>query len=256
MVDPAELPPYLSVTQITTYLGCPRKYRFRYVERREPEKRSANLALGSAVHSVIDWWMTERRAGRSPDVEVTQRLFCVDWQAQIATGEYDFEDREPDEYRSLGEQLVALFVERFHAETAAEASEERFEVFLTDPESGVPLPVPLVGVFDLVHGDGIGEIKTTARKSSPDAWALQLAAYAYAWRQTRGTKPRMRVVQLVKTKVPKIEVEDADVSDYDVAWFCEVAVAAYDSILAGAFHPNPSWMCGNCEYRRACRRAA
>lgn len=66
----------------------------------------------------------------------------------------------------------------------------------------------------------------------------------------------MRVVQLVKTKVPKIEVEDADVSDYDVAWFCEVAVAAYDSILAGAFHPSPSWMCGNCEYKHACRRAA
>lgn len=249
-------PPYLSVSQVTTYLGCPRKYKFRYIDKLEPEKRSAELALGSAVHSAIDWWMTERREGRSPTPEATQKLFAVDWLAQTATNEYDFEDSSPEEYRVLGNQLVALFLGRFAAESPAVNSEERFEVFLVNPRTGEPLPVPLVGVFDLVNEDGIGEIKTTARKSSPDAWGLQLAAYSLAWRATRGTKPRMRVIQLIKTKVPKIEVCDADITERDEAWFCEVAVGAYDSILLGAFHPVPGWMCGGCEYWKACRKAA
>ncbi len=249
-------PPYLSVSQVNAYLGCPRKYKLRYVDRREPEKRSAELALGSAVHATLDWWTTEHREGRTPSAEATQKLFRVDWVAQIATAEYDFEGSSPDEYRTLGEQLVALFAVRFQLETPAVASEERFEVTLVNPGTGSPLPVPLVGVFDLVHENGVGEIKTTARKSSPDAWGLQLAAYSLAWRQTRGTKPQMRVIQLVKTKVPKIEVSEADIAERDEAWFCEVAAGVYDSILAGAFHPVPGWMCGNCEYWRACRRAA
>lgn len=67
--------------------------------------------------------------------------------------------------------------------------------------------------------------------------------------------PRLRVVQLVKTKVPKIEVEELWIGDREEAWFVEVAVEVFDAISLGAFPPNPSWMCPRCEYRGACRGA-
>lgn len=35
-------------------------------------------------------------------------------------------------------------------------------------------------------------------------------------------RPRLRVVQLVKTKVPKIEVEELTVAEREEAWFVEV----------------------------------
>lgn len=239
----------------TTFLGCGRKYLYRYVERQVPERRSAELALGSAVHSAIEWWMGERLEGRDPTDEAVARTFRADWQAQIATDAYDFEDTSPDEYKTQGEQLVALFVARFHTEPPMR-SEERFEVFLTDPRSGEALPVPLVGIFDLVGDGEIGEIKTAAKKNGLDTYALQLAAYQYAHRQLTGAPARVRVIQLVKTKTPRIEVEDAEVRAEDEDWFAEVAVAAYASISSGmAFHPNPSWMCGRCEFWRLCRHA-
>lgn len=251
-----ELPPYFSVTQLTTYLGCPRKYLFRYVERRVAERRSAELALGSAVHSAIEWWMGERLQGREPTDEAVARLFRVDWHAQVAADEYDFEDKTPEAYKAVGEQLVALFVTRFRSEPPMR-SEERFEVFVSDPRSGEPLPVPFIGIFDLVGDDSVGEIKTAAKKNGLDTYALQLSAYQYAHRQLTGRPARFRVIQLVKTKTPRIEVEEAEVGATDEDWFAEVAVAAYRSVSSGvAFHPNPSWMCGRCEFWGACRRAA
>ena len=69
-----DLPPYLSVSQITCYLQCPRKYKFRYIERREPERRAVELAFGSAVHASVAWWATERVAGREPTVDAIPDL--------------------------------------------------------------------------------------------------------------------------------------------------------------------------------------
>lgn len=246
-------PDVISVSQVTTYLSCARRYRFRYVEKREPEEKSADLALGAAVHSAFEWWQNQRIQGGSPTVEEAQRLFRVDWQAQGMLGDLVFDDGDTEEsMRKLGEELVKLLVERLQTESVPEAVELRFEVPLRD-RSGDELPVPLVGYFDLVDDGLVSEIKTCARRTSASNWALQLSAYAYARRETTGVRPRMRVIELIKTKIPKIEVEPYTVSDRDMAWFCEVAVEVYDAIALGAFPPNPSWMCPRCEYRRACK---
>lgn len=249
-------PPYLSVSQVTTYLGCPRKYRFRYVEKREPEKRSADLALGSVVHAAVEWWETERIAGSVPDVESVLRMFRIDWHSQLATAEYDFEEKSPEDMKLLGEALVRLYVERFASESPPAAAELRFEVPLVDPRTGLPLPLPLVGFFDQVGAGYVGEIKTAARKTAVESYGLQLAAYSYATKQLTGERPKLRVVELIKTKVPKIEVEEVTLTDRDEAWFVEVAAETLGSIERRAFHPSPGWMCGNCEFWRACRRAA
>lgn len=249
------LPEHLSVTQVTTWLACPRKYRFRYVEKREAEEKSADMALGAAVHSAIEWWQTQRIQGGTPTVEEAQRLFRVDWQAQGMLGDLSFDEGDTaDSLGKLGEELVKLLVERLSGEPVPEAVELRFTVPLRD-RSGEELPVPLIGYFDLVEDGLVSEIKTCARKTSASNWALQLAAYAYARRETTGVRPKLRVIELIKTKVPKIEVEPYTVSDRDEAWFVEVAVEVFDAICLGAFPPNPGWMCPRCEFRRACKGA-
>lgn len=249
------MPDYLSVSQVTTYLGCPRKYRFRYIDGREAERRSADLAFGAAVHSAIEWWQRERIEGRAPPEEEVLLIFRADWTAQNASGDLDFDGDDPSEMRALGEAILSLFVERFANELPVSV-EERFEVPLRDRRTGDHLPLPLVGFLDFTGEGLVGEIKTTARKSAASQWLLQLSAYSYAVREVTGVRPRLRVVQLVKTKVPKIEVEELTLSDRDEAWFVEIAGEVLDSITRGAFFPNPSWMCPRCEYRRACRSQA
>lgn len=246
------MPDYLSVSQVTTYLGCPRKYRFRYVDGLEPERKSADLAFGSAVHSAIEWWQSERIAGRAPPDEDVLRVFHADWTAQNALGDLDFDGDDPAEMHALGEAILRLYVEQFANDVPTDV-EQRFEVPLRDPRTGDTLPLPLVGFLDFTGEGLVGEIKTTARKSGAGQWILQLSAYSYAVRELTGVRPRLRVVQLVKTKVPKIEVEDLRLTDRDEAWFVEIAAEVLDAIARGAFFPNPSWMCSRCEHRRACR---
>jgi putative RecB family exonuclease len=255
MADAVELPPHLSVSQVTCYLGCPRKFRFRYVEHRPVEHRSADLALGSAVHGAIEWFTRVRGTGTTPELDRVLRAFRVEWHALLAGDEYAFDEGDTDEsLGALGATLVELYVTRFLQETAGRP-EERFEVALPLP-GGAGTTVPLVGLFDEVDEERVTEIKTTARKSPLDTWSLQLGTYAFAFHERYGRFPRLRVVQLVKTKVPKIEVEEMTVSARDVAWTLEVLGEARIAMAAGAFPPNPSWMCGRCEYRKACRSAA
>lgn len=246
------MPDSLSVSQISCYLGCPRKYRFRYLERWPPERRSADMALGSAVHSAIAWWEEERIAGKLRTREEVMRTLRADWSAEVSTGLLDVQGDALGQLRVLGEQLVGVYLDRFQGELPA-AVEQRFEVPICDPRSGRELPIPLVGYFDQVRRGGVGEIKTTSRKSSPSTWMLQLSAYSYATRVLTGERPLMRVIQLIKGKVPQVEVEELTVAAVQEAWFCEVASEVYEAIAAGAFFPSPSWMCGRCEYRGACR---
>ncbi len=247
-----DLPPYLSVSQITTYLQCPRKYRFRYVERREPESRAVELAFGSAVHASIAWWVSERAAGREPTVDALARIVRVDWSSEVNAGDLVFDKQSAEDLGAKAEVLVRLFVERFRSETLLGA-EVGFDVELWDPIAHRPLAVPLKGFLDIETPDGFIELKTCARKSSWLNWSLQLGAYSYALRERMGRRPTVRVVELLRKASPAMSIEDAPVADRDEAWFLEVAAEVFASLRRGAFHPTPSFLCGRCEYRRACR---
>ena len=243
---------HLSVSQINTYLMCPRKYRYRYVDELEPEFRSAALGFGTAVHSALGWWFEERMAARVPELEEALRIFRADWSAELALGDLDLDGKTPAEMSDLGEKLVTLFVVEL-GDLVPEAADLRVEVPLVDPRNGRELPLPLLGFIDFVAEGMVGEIKTAARKNSATTWLFQLTAYAYALREQGKDLPKAKVVQLIKTRVPKLEVMEVEISESDVAWFLEVTAEVYDAICAGAFFPNPGWMCPRCEYRGACR---
>lgn len=56
-------------TRLTTWLDCPRRYRFAYLERPQPPKGQpwAHNSLGSAVHLALAGWYRLDRAQRTPD---------------------------------------------------------------------------------------------------------------------------------------------------------------------------------------------
>ena len=45
---------YFSASRINTYLICPNKYLFNYIEKHKRETVSAPLMFGIATHSVIE----------------------------------------------------------------------------------------------------------------------------------------------------------------------------------------------------------
>lgn len=246
---------HFSASQINTYLMCPRKYRYRYIDKREPERRAAAMAFGSAVHTAIEWWGSKRIEGQVPDNEDTLRIFRADWSSQVAPGDLTFEGKQTAEsLMTLGEQLVQLFIEHF-VERPFLKTEERFKIPLVNEETGEELPIPLLGFMDFVEQeDLIGEIKTVAKKTDPNGyiWTVQLAAYAYSYRRLTGIEPRIIVVELLKTKTPRLEEFELTRSRAEQQWFVQLAFEVFRGIQRGVFFPNPSWVCLRCEFKAAC----
>lgn len=258
----APLPPseplVLSPTKVTTYLQCPRKYRFRYVEHREPEFRSVHLAFGAAVHSAIAFWHEERLAGRDPPMDRVLRTFRADWEAQKTQGVRPEELVDQAELVAKGAALVQLFCEDFEDFKGERvvAVEQGFEVDLADPATEEVVPgVRLRGYLDLVLADGtIVEVKTAAKMPSAAAVRQQLqgTAYALAYGVGHDPPPKLLYVYLLKTKQPALKRMPTERTVAEQSWFVGLAREVAGAIRAEAFPPIPGWQCGGCEYRRAC----
>ncbi|MCB9637238.1 MAG: PD-(D/E)XK nuclease family protein [Sandaracinus sp.] len=253
METDTELPRY-SASRVNTYLDCPRKWAFRYVEHVPPESRSAAMALGRAVHSALEHFHLELLDGQKPEPKDVIQIFTADFEAELDDG-VDFKSNESANLlRRQGADLVFEYVKAY-ADRSVAAVEVPFTVPLADPETGEVLPYLLHGWFDVLwDGDQIGEIKTSARRFDEGTLArkLQLHAYAYAYRQLHGRDPTIKVVQLLKTRRPEIAEHDVHRAVGDDAWFVHLVAAVARGIEARSFPPKPSWMCGDCEYARAC----
>lgn len=246
----------LSASQISTYLACPRKWRFRYELGLTPEHRPAALSLGRAVHSAIEALHLAKLEGETIETAKLVRTFRADWQAELDSGLSFKSDESPGMLRWQGEHLVAEYA-RWLADRKVVAAEMPFEVDLVDPETGEVSHERLRGYFDVIlEGDVIGEVKTAARRFDEGTLSrkLQFSAYAYAWRQLRDRDPTVLVVSLLKNKKPEVVEAVARRTLEDDAFFVQLALEVADAIDQRAFPANPSFMCGDCEYAKACRK--
>lgn len=245
----------ISASRITTYLQCPRKYAFRYVEQLPVQEKPAALAFGSAVHSSLQHFHEERMAGRTPRAEEIVFLFQSDWASALVDDLNFKEGEDAKSMQTLGEALIRAYVAE-HGELAVKAVESPFEVALADPTTGEVLGPNLKGVFDLIlDGDVVTEIKTAGRAWDQGTLArhLQLTAYHYAYGMLHGRPPLIKVTALMKQKKPRVERYEAIRTEEDDAFFVHLAAEVVRGIEAGIFPPNPGWPCGDCEYAVSCR---
>jgi putative RecB family exonuclease len=245
-------PEYLSVSQLNSFLACPARYRFRYVDQVEPAFKSGALALGSAVHSTLDWLHRAWKGSERPVTEKVLRMFEADLSAQFHDGVSVHGDSEA--LRSIGQRLLEVYLHETPVK-AVRAIELPFEVPIVDPRSGEEVPVPLRGYVDLIEADGtLVEVKTASRK--PDRTALQIhlqmTAYSYAMTRIYRERPKARLDCLLKTKEPRLERIPVEREEADDARLFVLASGVLSAIEAGSFFPNPGWMCRDCEFRRVC----
>lgn len=246
----------LSASQLTTYSMCPRKYRFRYVDRLPAEHRPAALGFGRAVHSALEALHLARLDGETLEPSRLVRLFRADWQSEVDQGLSFKANESANMLRWYGEQLVDEYA-KWLGDRKLVAAEQPFEIDLVDPETGEVYDERIRGYFDVIfEGDVVGEVKTVARRYDEGTLArkIQLSAYAYAWRQMRGRDPSLLVIELLKQRQPQIVEATAERTTEDDAFFVRLALDVADAVDAGAFPPNPGWLCGDCEFANACRR--
>lgn len=58
---------YISHSQIFTYLNCSLNYRFRYVEKRKPERISIALPFGTVMHAYLELFYRSKKDSRNTE---------------------------------------------------------------------------------------------------------------------------------------------------------------------------------------------
>lgn len=247
----ADLPSFTSATQLVTYASCPRRYAYRYVERRAPEHRAAGLVLGAAVHTALAWYFQERVEEREPAVDDVLRIVRADLGAGLSDDAVRLRGITPEALHGEAARLVRLFLDG-QGDMAVREVELRFDFVITDPDTGEQMPRAMVGYFDIELAAGnVVELKTAKRAYSPVALrsGLQFAAYRTA---AAYAGVDVELLALVRTKQPRVQhvvlPRDREVS----RWFMRAAASIERAILGGHFPPAPGATCASCEYRRGC----
>jgi RecB family exonuclease len=241
-------------TRLNTWLDCPRRYRFGYLDRPSPPKGPpwAHNSMGAAVHSALaDWWalpFPQRQPARGIDL-VRKR-----WLAEgFATPEQSAVVRERAA-RWVEEYLLRvdpahepIGIERtVAARTARLAVSGRIDRLDVDPDGRLV----------------VVDYKTGRRPPGPDdaRSSLALALYAVAAARTL----RRECVRVELHHLPTGAVAAHDHTEQSLARkVAEAESIAFDAVRADAAHaagrtgdetfpPSPSRLCTWCDFRRHC----
>jgi putative RecB family exonuclease len=246
---------HLSSSQINLYLLCGLKYRFQYVDQYPKPFRPSALAFGSAFHSTLQWFHEQSMQGKQVSLETLYRIFDADWFSQKLSLTIRFKDGEQEMVlRNVGKEFLTMYVQE---ETKpVKGCEIPFTVPLYNPATGKELGIPLTGFFDAVETDDtIVEYKTSAQTLGFDNLASlpQLTAYSYAFEILYHKPPtRLKVVNFVKAKKPKMMISETKRSKEDYRGYLYLATEVFKGIRAGYFIPRTGYWCKDCEYLDLC----
>jgi CRISPR/Cas system-associated exonuclease Cas4 (RecB family) len=254
---------FVSVSQLKTYLRCPRQYELHYVLGEPRERVAAALVLGTAVHAALGSYYTALRDGRATTLEALLDVFGG---ALVAAQPPDVPIVTDDEPLEAIEGLGRRMLQVFHAQAMRLTGlrpvliEAPFAIELHHPESHEVLDERLVGVIDLVADvDGrrlIIEHKTSARRYSRDQLEqdLQPTAYLLAARRLDLGVSGLTYQIITKAATPTIQHAEVGRTTEQERELVVTVVGVLRAIEAGAFYPVRGWQCRTCAHRDACNR--
>jgi len=254
---PKEERPHFSYSQLVCYLQCPLQYHFQYELGIAWEQTPSAVIFGSCVHDAVEVANLNLMYGEL-DPNAVIKDFIKHWE-EVTDGEVLWKDEfEKDELLIKGKALIELYCDAVKEDRPTEV-ELPFRLPIIDPKTGIFLSSrDFVGKIDAIFaGDTIVEIKTTSRSPVQQEvdQNLQLTLYSWAYRMLYGQpETSIKVVNLVKTKVPKLVVTETHRSERDHSWLIATTTQVVRAIGQKIFYPNPigGFGCFNCQYQQYC----
>lgn len=258
---PGGTPPRLyacTPTRLTTWLDCPRRYRFAYLDRPSPPRGGpwAHNSVGASVHNALAGWWRLARGERTP--ARAGRLLESGW-----VGEGFRDEAQSREWRSRSREVV----ERYAA--TLDPDDEPLGVERTVGTTAAGMAVSgRIDRLDLRRGPRGEELvvvdyKTGRRPPAPEAARSSLALALYAVAAARALRRVCRRVQL--HHLPTGEVLEHEHSEESLGRHVRRAGSiAAEAAAADAAHragepaeeerfpPRPGPLCGWCDYARHC----
>ncbi len=232
---------YLSWSAITTYLKCPLKYRYHYLEQLPEEFVSSNLVFGSAIHAALEAFFREQLSTRqSLGIE---RLLAVYHESWDRINLSDVRFGKAEDIVGLG-QLAGRMLQAF---LDSDLSKPKGSITGIEKEFQAPVIADCPDLFarlDLMveHDEAltVTDFKTArSRWSSAEVNASegQLLIYYELVRQFTDKPIRLQFAILTKTKQPDIEFQTVDPDPQRVERIRHLVQNVWASIQTGVFYP-------------------
>ncbi len=257
-------PTYISVSQINTYLACPRQYAYTYLEDAEPSKVSSSLVLGSSVHASGSVLYRSMMEGKAVSEKELGEHFS-DTLSALRDNNLPILFNDGENFESLRAQGLAL-VSTLHRETPRDEVVTAVDLELLVPirnSKGEELPLPLKAILDrVVKNNGsvmASDLKTSSHKYTEEQIAHDHQATAYCWALYEsgqaGETQTFRWEVLIKRKRSQtltIYRSTRGRDHYDRFW--AIADNVIQQINAGnGFNPVAGWRCKGCPFGELCK---
>ena len=256
---------HVSYSALKTWLVCPLKHKYAYIDQLPPAYTPEALAFGGAFHQAAAY--IHRHLDEDDlTLDAVTAEFRNAWTARAEAGpEVRFSNGHDEDYCiSLAERMLRAYLETLDPDQGFLAVEEEMTAMLVDHDTGEVLPVPVTGVPDgIIRRDGgapvILEIKTTGRRPSgdriPEDHRLQAAVYGYITREAgvaAGDKQLVEIRYVTKTREPEVVTRVLDISGSDYSRVFAYCREMLRAVEAGLAWPTPSHLCP-CPYADYCR---
>jgi hypothetical protein len=270
---------YLSISQATKFIKCPRQWALTYVEGKT-QKTSIRMLNGVFTHAAVEKVLTRRlETGEIPSLEMATDAYSDAFEQNKKMVD-DWENQEPGQAKDTGIRCTTTFHQKVAPSSTPIAVEREFHLVIKSEDGKTRLPV--LGRIDSVQAQVLNEeayqriredlnrgkeVRVLQRlhdlKVSTDRWSkddvlndLQFAVYAHA-----ESTPDVRVDNIYsgrgKAPNPRFEPIDAVISKKHADHCLEVMQGVAQGIASGLFPmTDPSnWYCSErwCGQWRNCR---
>jgi putative RecB family exonuclease len=234
-------------------------YKLGRIDKLTPEFTADALEFGVTVHKVLADFYQAKMNGTKLSLDELLANFEMYWR-HAAEERTDIKFKAGQDFYSLlhlGKGILSVYYSNLPDDNfRVVAIEEPFSFTLPD------IPVPIIGVTDLIEEDASGTIIITDFKTASKAYSdseiddsLQLTLYSMGMKNN-GYKEReilLRFDVLVKTKQPKFEQYYTTRSETDERRAINKIREVWEGISKSVFIPNnTNWKCKGCCFKTAC----
>lgn len=260
---------HVSYSQIFTYLACPLKYKFQYVEQQPQERVGIALPVGSAIHLAIEYYYRRLKDKNILEpLKVIQELFADSLNADLDRRDIPiiYKKQTPDRQSviDMGKGLLKAFYDNIDITGFEIAGVELPLTARLFSEEGEPIDMIVTGIIDLLLKDKQGYVIAVDNKTAKNPYAqatvdddLQLTSYAYLLASNKYVFPTADVYcrfdVMRKLKTPKFEQHYTIRTAKQRRRFAKLTGTVLAGIDARIFMPNKSWLCSDCQFIDACK---
>jgi PD-(D/E)XK nuclease superfamily len=241
---------HYSYTQLSTYLQCPLKYRYKYLDGWQERDDKASLVFGRVFQMAVESQFL---------VDDSVRFFAQHW-AEVKDLKLEYPNGDSwEKMLDQGQQLL----ERFREDQRVQIEDGR-----TDFQVKIRRPLPLSQRHFLAYIDALGwvdgvfcliEWKTSTQAypgSMPRMLELDPQLVCYSW---AAQKQEVCLVNFVRKKQPEVQYLHARIRKRQWQAFAQTLDMLASEMEAGHFYPRsgiryPNNQCLNCSYLGLCLR--